>query len=80
MTLPILGDPAAAWGTCRDAAIWTTTAFELAYGAGFLITGPLSHRRGRRPVTVVGLAVTALSAPVVISAPSPGARIGIRAT
>lgn len=80
MTLPVLADPAATRGTCRDATNWTTTAFELAYGAEFLITGPLSHRRGRRPVTVGGLAVTALSALVVISAPSPGAGIGIQAT
>ncbi|MFI1238462.1 MFS transporter [Nocardia salmonicida] len=80
MTLPVLGDPAAVRGTCRAAAIWTTTAFELAYGAGFPITGPLSHRWGRRPMTVGSLAVTALSALVVISAPSPGAGIGIRAT
>ncbi|WKG09223.1 hypothetical protein QX204_30075 [Nocardia sp. PE-7] len=80
MTLPVPGDPAPAWDTCRAAAIRTTTAFELAYGAGFPITGPLSHRWERRPVTVGGPAVTDSSDPVVISAPSPGAGIGMRAT
>nr|WP_228537379.1 MFS transporter [Nocardia sp. XZ_19_231] len=77
--MPVLGDLAAVWGTCRAATTWTTTAFGLAYGAGFPITGPLSDRWGRRPVNVGGLAVTALSALVAISAPSPGAGIGMRA-
>lgn len=78
VVLPVLGDMAAEWGTSRAAATWTTTAFGLAYGAGFLITGPLSDRWGRRPVIVGGLAATALSTLVVIAAPSLGAGLATR--
>ncbi|WP_278261698.1 MFS transporter [Nocardia sp. AG03] len=78
VVLPVLGDLAQAWGTSRAAATWTTTAFGLAYGAGFLVTGPLSDRWGRRPVIVGGLAATALSTLVVIAAPSLGTGLAAR--
>ncbi|MFD6389243.1 MFS transporter [Nocardia sp. NPDC060259] len=78
VVLPVLGDLAAAWGTSRAAATWTTTAFGLAYGAGFLVTGPLSDRWGRRPVIVTGLAATAVSTLVVITAPNLGAGLAAR--
>ncbi|MGW6725274.1 MFS transporter [Nocardia sp. NPDC055029] len=78
VVLPILGDLAAAWGTSRAAATWTSTAFGLAYGAGFLVTGPLSDRWGRRPVIVTGLAATAVSTLVVIAAPNLGAGLAAR--
>lgn len=78
MVLPVLGDLAAVWGTSRAAATWTTTAFGLAYGAGFLVTGPLSDRWGRRPVIVAGLAATSVSTLVVIAAPNLGAGLAAR--
>ncbi|MFE7718905.1 MFS transporter [Nocardia rhizosphaerihabitans] len=78
VVLPILGDLAAVWGTSRAAATWTTTAFGLAYGAGFLVTGPLSDRWGRRPVIVAGLAATSVSTLVVIAAPNLGAGLAAR--
>ncbi|MFC6013555.1 MFS transporter [Nocardia lasii] len=78
VVLPVLGDLAAEWGTSRAAATWTTTAFGLAYGAGFLVTGPLSDRWGRRPVIVGGLAATTLSTLVVIAAPSLSAGLAAR--
>lgn len=78
VVLPVLGELAAGWGTSRTAATWTTTAFGLAYGAGFLITGPLSDRWGRRPVIVGGLAATTVSTLVVIAAPTLGAGLAAR--
>lgn len=78
VVLPVLGDLAQVWGTSRAAATWTTTAFGLAYGAGFLVTGPLSDQWGRRPVIVGGLAATALSTLVVIAAPSLGTGLAAR--
>ncbi|MFE1593823.1 MFS transporter [Nocardia sp. NPDC058705] len=78
VVLPVLGDLAAAWDTTHAAVTWTTTAFGLAYGAGFLVTGPLSDRWGRRPVIVGGLAATALSTLAVIAAPSLGTGIAAR--
>ncbi|MFJ2833835.1 MULTISPECIES: MFS transporter [Nocardia] len=78
VVLPVLGDLAAVWDTSRAAATWTTTAFGLAYGAGFLVTGPLSDQWGRRPVIVGGLAATALSTLLVIAAPNLGAGLAAR--
>lgn len=78
VVLPVLGDLAAVWGTSRAAATWTTTAFGLAYGTGFLVTGPLSDRWGRRPVIVAGLAATSVSTLVVIAAPTLGAGLAAR--
>ncbi|MGW5309128.1 MFS transporter [Nocardia thailandica] len=78
VVLPVLGDLAAVWGASRAAATWTTTAFGLAYGAGFLVTGPLSDHWGRRPVIVGGLAATALTTLAVSVAPSLGAGLAAR--
>ncbi|MFF2085186.1 MFS transporter [Nocardia sp. NPDC058176] len=78
VVLPVLGDLAQVWDTSRAAATWTTTAFGLAYGVGFLVTGPLSDQWGRRPVIVGGLAATALSTLVVIAAPSLGTGLAAR--
>lgn len=69
VVLPVLNRLAAEWDTSKSAATWTTTAFGLAYGAGFLVTGPLSDRWGRRPVIVGGLAATVASTLLVAAAP-----------
>ncbi|MFE3189676.1 MFS transporter [Nocardia sp. NPDC059240] len=67
--LPVLNRLAVDWDTSKSAATWTTTAFGLAYGAGFLVTGPLSDRWGRRPVIVGGLLATVVSSLLVALAP-----------
>ncbi|GAB2551952.1 MFS transporter [Nocardia heshunensis] len=69
VVLPVLNRLAADWDTSKSAATWTTTAFGLAYGAGFLVTGPLSDRWGRRPVIVGGLLATVVSSLLVAVAP-----------
>ncbi|MEC3914651.1 MFS transporter [Nocardia sp. CDC160] len=77
VVLPVLNRLAADWDTSKSAATWTTTAFGLAYGAGFLVTGPLSDRWGRRPVIVGGLLATVLSSLLV--AVAPGLATGLSA-
>ncbi|MFE3990006.1 MFS transporter, partial [Nocardia tengchongensis] len=69
VVLPVLNRIAGDWDTSKSAATWTTTAFGLAYGAGFLVTGPLSDRWGRRPVIVGGLAASVISSLLVAAAP-----------
>ncbi|MFE6858587.1 MFS transporter [Nocardia sp. NPDC057668] len=69
VVLPVLNRLAQDWDTSRSAVTWTTTAFGLAYGAGFLVTGPLSDRFGRRPVIVGGLLATVGGSLIVALAP-----------
>ncbi|WP_433593782.1 MFS transporter [Nocardia sp. CA-145437] len=69
VVLPVLNRLAADWDTSTSAATWMTTAFGLAYGAGFLVTGPLSDRWGWRPVIVGGLTATVVSTLLVAAAP-----------
>lgn len=78
VVLPVLNRLAVDWETSKAAATWTTTAFGLAYGAGFLVTGPLSDRWGRRPVIVGGLLATVLSSLIVALAPGLGAGLAAR--
>ncbi|MGW4352977.1 MFS transporter, partial [Nocardia sp. NPDC004582] len=78
VVLPVLNRLAADWDTSRSAVTWTTTAFGLAYGAGFLVTGPLSDRWGRRPVIVGGLAATVVSTLLVAVAPGLVAGLSAR--
>ncbi|MGW1884002.1 MFS transporter [Streptomyces sp. NPDC001970] len=68
--LPVLVPLAASWGTTPSAAGWTATAFGFGYAAGFLFSGPLSDRFGRRRVMTVGLCLTAVATAVVAVAPS----------
>ncbi|MEU1429654.1 MFS transporter [Nocardia sp. NPDC005746] len=78
VVLPVLNRLAADWDTSKSAATWTTTAFGLAYGAGFLVTGPLSDRWGRRPVIVGGLAATVVSTLLVAAAPGLVTGLSVR--
>ncbi|MCU1646990.1 MAG: transporter [Nocardia sp.] len=78
VVLPVLNRLALDWDTAKSAATWTTTAFGLAYGAGFLVTGPLSDRWGRRPVIVGGLIATVLSSLIVALAPGLGTGLAAR--
>ncbi|MGW1491298.1 MFS transporter [Streptomyces sp. NPDC002402] len=68
--LPVLVPLAASWGTTSSAAGWTATAFGFGYAAGFLFSGPLSDRFGRRRVMTVGLCLTAVATAAVALAPS----------
>ncbi|MGW6377438.1 MFS transporter [Rhodococcus sp. NPDC055112] len=70
VVLPLLDDLAREWGATRSAVTWTTTCFGLAYALGFLVTGPLSDRWGRRPVIVGGLLATSVTTLFVALAPS----------
>ncbi|MGX2993373.1 MFS transporter [Streptomyces sp. JNUCC 64] len=67
--LPVLPDLAHSWSTTTAAAGWATTSFGLGYAAGFLLSGPLSDRFGRRRVIVAGLLLTALATAAVALAP-----------
>ncbi|MGX1808222.1 MFS transporter [Nocardia sp. NPDC055321] len=78
VVLPVLNRLAEDWETSTSAVTWTTTAFGLAYGAGFLVTGPLSDRFGRRPVIVGGLLATVVSSLIVALAPGLGLGLAAR--
>jgi predicted MFS family arabinose efflux permease len=59
--IPLLPTMSADWATTPAVATWTTTAFGLAYAGGFLISGPLSDRFGRRHVVAAGLILLAVA-------------------
>ncbi|XKK61282.1 MFS transporter [Streptomyces sp. ARC32] len=67
--LPVLGRLADSWSTTTSAAGWTATAFGFGYASGFLFSGPLSDRFGRRRLIVTGLFLTALATAAVAAAP-----------
>jgi predicted MFS family arabinose efflux permease len=68
--IPLLPAMAADWATTPAAATWTTTAFGLAYAGGFLISGPLSDRFGRRRIVVAGLVPLAVATCAVAFVPN----------
>jgi predicted MFS family arabinose efflux permease len=70
LVLPLLPAMALDWGTPVTTATWTTTSFGFAYAGGFLVTGPLSDRLGRRRVVVTGLTVLAVATVAAALAPS----------
>lgn len=53
--LPSLPQLADAFGVDAAATQTTVTAYALGYGASQLVWGPLSDRRGRRPIALTGL-------------------------
>lgn len=55
--LPSLPQLADAFGVDAAATQTTVTAYALGYGASQLVWGPLSDRRGRRPIALAGLSV-----------------------
>ncbi|MFF0446370.1 MFS transporter [Streptomyces sp. NPDC004609] len=77
--LPVLDDLADSWSTTPSAAGWATTAFGFGYAAGFLFSGPLSDRFGRRRLIVAGLLLTALTTVTVTVAPGLVAGCAVRA-
>ena len=56
LSLPGLPIVSSALHAPRGTIQWTLSAFIFAFGAGQLVVGPLSDRRGRRPVLLCGLA------------------------
>jgi predicted MFS family arabinose efflux permease len=76
--LPMVGAMARAWSVRPGQAIWTVTAFGLAYAAGFLVTGPLSDLVGRRRVLLSGLLVLTGATAALAAAPSLPFAIGCR--
>ncbi|MER6912527.1 MFS transporter [Streptomyces sp. NPDC000594] len=68
--LPVLDELGGSWSTTTSAAGWATTAFGFGYAAGFLFSGPLSDRFGRRKLIVTGLLLTALATVAVTLASS----------
>lgn len=77
--LPVLGRLADSWSTTTSAAGWTATAFGFGYASGFLFSGPLSDRFGRRRLIVTGLFVTAVATAAVAAAPGLVTGCAIRA-
>ncbi|MCP9886049.1 MFS transporter [Synechococcus sp. ATX 2A4] len=55
--LPSLPQLATAFGVDAAATQTTVTAYALGYGASQLVWGPLSDRRGRKPIALAGLGV-----------------------
>nr|WP_269810576.1 MFS transporter [Kineosporia rhizophila] len=58
---------------------WATTAFGIAYAAGFLVAGPMTDRHGPRAVIVTGLLACTLTTIAVSSASSLGWAVALRA-
>jgi predicted MFS family arabinose efflux permease len=76
--IPLLPAMAKAWSTTSSAATWTATAFGLAYAFGFLVSGPLSDRFGRRRVIVAGLALLTVATGAVAAMPNLPAGVVLR--
>lgn len=76
--IPLLPAMAAGWSTTSAAATWTATAFGLAYAGGFLVSGPLSDRFGRRRVVVAGLALLAVATGAVPIMPNLPCGVAMR--
>ena len=72
LPLPMVGAMARVWSVPPGRAIWTVTAFGLAYAAGFLVTGPLSDLIGRRRVLLGGLLILAAATVALALAPTLG--------
>ncbi|WP_461111134.1 MFS transporter [Streptomyces calidiresistens] len=77
--LPLLDLFAEAWSTTTTTAGWVVTSFGIGYATGFLFSGPLADRLGRRRVLVTGLAITAVVTASVAAAPGPAVAFALRA-
>lgn len=73
MNLPVLGATGRALGVAPATAAFTLSAFMAGFALGPLVGGPLSDRRGRRPVLLAGCAAFALCGVLAAFAPSFGA-------
>jgi len=69
MSLPALPALAAAFATAPDRVQLTLSLFAIGYGAGQLLSGPLSDRFGRKPVLLGGLGIYTLAGLAAALAP-----------
>lgn len=79
VVIPLLPAMAVSWGAGPATLTWATTAFGLAYAGGFLLTGPLSDRYGRRRVITVGLAALSVATAAVPMMPNLSTGLAARA-
>ncbi|SDP02662.1 Predicted arabinose efflux permease, MFS family [Actinopolyspora xinjiangensis] len=77
--LPLLGLFADSWSTTTAAAGLTATVFGFGYATGFLFSGPLSDRFGRRRLIVTGLTLTAAATAATALAPNLVTGCAVRA-
>lgn len=68
--IPLFSGMAHDWGGTPADMTWTTTLFGFAYSGGFLVTGPLADRFGRRRMITSGLVALAILTFGVTFAPS----------
>ncbi|MFI6290426.1 MFS transporter [Nonomuraea sp. NPDC050790] len=78
IVIPLLHDMAAVWTTTTASLAWLVTAFAIGYGVGFLLSGPLSDRFGRRRLILYGLPLAALATAAVTLSPTPEAAVALR--
>ncbi|MFD0488906.1 MFS transporter [Saccharopolyspora spinosporotrichia] len=67
--IPLLPAMARDWGGTHAEMTATSSLFGIAYAVGFLLTGPLSDRFGRRRVVVTGLTAMAVTTLAIAFAP-----------
>lgn len=79
VTIPMVAGIAADFGVDPANAALISTAFGIAYAAGFLLLGPLSDRYGRKRMILIGLAATAVATVLVGLATSFGLLLAARA-
>ena len=76
--LPLLGRFGHSWTTTAGSAGATVTAFSLGYAFGFLLSGPVSDRVGRRRVILAGLIATSVATALFAGAPNEPAGVTLR--
>ncbi|HEX2911725.1 MAG TPA: MFS transporter [Chloroflexia bacterium] len=60
VTIPVAGQLGQQFGLSRDTVSWLTSLYSLGYAVGFLFSGPLSDRFGRKAVILPGMLAMAL--------------------
>ncbi len=73
MSLPVLGDTAAAFGVSAGQAALTLSTFLIGFAFAPLVSGPVSDHVGRRPILIAGTALYALCGVFAARAGSLGA-------
>jgi predicted MFS family arabinose efflux permease len=76
--LPLYPAMGGSFGIAPQAVAITSTAFGLAYAAGFLVAGPLADRYGSRTMITTGLGITAVTTALVATAPTLDVAVVLR--
>jgi DHA1 family bicyclomycin/chloramphenicol resistance-like MFS transporter len=76
--LPSLPDMGRAFGVASSQVQLTLSVFLLGFAVGQLLYGPLSDRRGRRPVLLASIAIYCVASLICTFAPSVGILIAAR--